>query len=527
MRAQLPWCGLLGLLGLAVLAPAAPSTGPVRADGSEPATVVETSNYHSTSRHADVAQFCRSLATQSPRVHLASLGTSHEGRDLPLLILADPPVTTPAAAAQSGKLVVFLFGNIHAGEVSGKEALQLLARDLTQPEADPLFERLIILINPILNADGNERIAATNRTWQGGPATGVGIRANAQNLDLNRDFIKLASPEIQALVRLLGTWDPKVIVDCHDPDGSFHRYQLTYDGPRHPAADPGLIALGGGRFLPEITRRLEAQDQVRTFVYGDFNRDYTRWETYPALPRYGIQYFALRQRLGLLAEAYTYTPFAERVRATRCFLRQVLELSAQEASTIQTAVQEADRQQRMRPLALRHETGPRPERVDVLGWVEEMRDGRRAPTDQPRDYPVTVVDRCTPTLRAHLPQAYLVPAHLTRVLENLRAHGIQYAPLKEPERRSVETYTVTKLTRAGNPFQGVWLNKVEAVTLKTEVEFVVPVGMIRVPMDQPLAVLAAYLLEPQADDSLAAWDFLDEMLAEGQPFPILRQVLLP
>ena len=92
----------------------------------------------------------------------------------------------------------------------------------------------MILLVPILNADGNEKIDPKNRPGENGPADGVGTRANAQGLDLNRDFVKLESPEVRALVKLFNAWDPALVVDCHTTNGSKHRYTLTYDGPRYP-----------------------------------------------------------------------------------------------------------------------------------------------------------------------------------------------------------------------------------------------------------------------------------------------------
>src|SRR5207245_4999970 len=136
----------------------------------------------------------------SPLVRLGELGTSVEGRKLPLLILADPPVATAEEAARSNKLVVYAQGNIHAGEVDGKEALLMLVRDLATAKERPLLKDLVLVFAPIFNADGNERISKENRRAQVGPAEGVGVRANAQGLDLNRDFVKLESPEVQALV---------------------------------------------------------------------------------------------------------------------------------------------------------------------------------------------------------------------------------------------------------------------------------------------------------------------------------------
>src|SRR5262249_48643984 len=162
-------------------------------------TVAEKTGYQATSRHADVIAFCEQLAKDSPLVRLAELGKSHEGRKLPLVVLADPPVSMPEEAAKSGKLVIFAMGNIHAGEVDGKEALLMLARDLATAKVRPLLKDIVLVLCPIFNADGNEKMAKSNRGHQTGPEE-VGIRANAQGFDLNRDFVKLESPEVRSLV---------------------------------------------------------------------------------------------------------------------------------------------------------------------------------------------------------------------------------------------------------------------------------------------------------------------------------------
>ena len=219
-------------------------------------TVAEASDYQATSRYEEVVTFCNRLAEASDVVRLAEMGESFEGRSLPLIVLADPPIATAEEAAASGKLLTFAFANIHAGEVCGKEALLMLAREIAMAEDHPLLKDLIIVFAPILNADGNERMAPDNRPGQAGPNE-MGIRPNAQGLNINRDFTKLETPEARAMVRFLSEWDPAVIIDLHTTNGSYHQYTLTYDAPRNPAADPAIIEFTRDRMLPEVGRRLE------------------------------------------------------------------------------------------------------------------------------------------------------------------------------------------------------------------------------------------------------------------------------
>ena len=143
-------------------------------------TVAERTDYRATARFDDVAAWCAEFAKKTPNAHLIELGRSSEGRSIPLLIVADPPVKTAAEAARSGKLVCFIIGNIHAGEVCGKEALPMLLRETFGDPHPPLLKDLILAVAPIYNTDGNERVSKSNRPGQVGPEEGMGQRANAR-----------------------------------------------------------------------------------------------------------------------------------------------------------------------------------------------------------------------------------------------------------------------------------------------------------------------------------------------------------
>lgn len=485
-------------------------------------TTAESSAYAQTSRHAEVLRFCQELAKRSPAVHLTSMGQSRQGRDLPVLVLANPAVRTAAEAKASGKPVVMAFANIHAGEVEGKEALQMLARDLVLPRTDPLLDRVILLLNPILNADGNEKIDPKNRTWQGGPAGGVGQRTNAEGLDLNRDFVKLKSPEVRSLVALWNEWDPLLVVDCHSTNGSYHRHLITYDGPRHPAADPGLRQYAQS-LLPELGTRLKKLGGWESFFYGYFTPDRASWESYPPTPRYGIQLLALRNRLGILSEAYTYAPFRDRVLATRDFVRANLDHVAERAKEVTNLCHAADRraEEGKEPVALRFKTVPCPGRYNVLGFVEEKVQGRSRPTAVPKEYPVVYLGGCEPTLKVSRPPAYWVPADQVEAVGTLRRHGIQMEKLDADRTATVEWYLVDKVTRAGNAYQGVRTVAVAGRWEKATVTL--QAGTYRVSTRQPKGTLATFLLEPEADDGLLTWDLFGAAVAEGKPCPIYRE----
>ena len=160
--------------------------------------------------------------------------------------------------------------NIHAGEVDGKEALLMLARDLALAQDKALLEQLVIVFAPIFNADGNERLG-NHRPEQAGPPQ-VGTRDNAAGLDLNRDFVKLETPEVRALVKFLNDWNPAVVIDCHTTNGSHHRYTLTYEGGRCPAGDPKIVDFTRDKLLPAAGKLLEERTGFKSYFYGNFRR---------------------------------------------------------------------------------------------------------------------------------------------------------------------------------------------------------------------------------------------------------------
>ncbi|MCA1651616.1 MAG: hypothetical protein LC753_15525 [Acidobacteria bacterium] len=211
--------------------------------------------------------FLEALAKAAPAVHLTTFGKTSEGRSLPLAVIGVPDAT-PQAVRRTGKLRVYIQGNIHGGEVEGKESAQMLLRDLAQGKHAEWLQSMVLLVAPIYNADGNERIALNNRGPQHGPMGGQGQRPNAQGLDLNRDHMKLDSPEARAVVRLMNDYDPHVSIDLHTTNGTRHAYFLTYAPPLNPSIDPAIVGLLRNDWLPSVTRTIRSKYGWDYYYYG-------------------------------------------------------------------------------------------------------------------------------------------------------------------------------------------------------------------------------------------------------------------
>jgi dipeptidyl-peptidase 4 len=483
-------------------------------------TTAERSGFTQTATHEEVLELCRALDRASDRVHLTSLGHSGEGRDLPLLIIADPPVTAPEQADR--RLVTLLIGNIHAGEVCGKEALLMLARELATDDPDGLLEGQIVLIAPIYNADGNERFSPDNRPGQDGPER-MGVRHNAQNLDLNRDFIKAEAPETRALLRAFRAWDPDIFVDTHTTNGSHHRYVLTYAGPKHPGGDAATLEYVRDTMLPRIGRAALDRHGLETFVYGNFADDHTRWTTFPASPRYSTNYAGMRGTIGILTEAYSYAPFEARVLATLDFCRAILADAGahrEEIASLRRAARTRARAPQDEPTPLRTAPVPLPDRRTVKGFVEVEENGRRIPTEQHQDYEVEVLDDFVATATAPRPWAYVLPADRPDIAELLQRHGLRVETIREDVSAEAEVYRYDEVHLAEREFQG---HRLATVTVAAEQASVrIDAGAFLVRTAQELGDLAPAMLEPEAEDSLVTWNFFDEGLEAGAEYPVVR-----
>jgi hypothetical protein len=532
-------------------------------------TVAESSGHERTSLHADVIAFIdelqsRCAAAGVTTMDVQAMGQTPEGRELPVLVLSADGRFTPEAAHEAadaeGRPVVLILCNIHAGEVEGKEAALMLARDVTLGEQGRLAAGATAVIVPNFNADGNDLISTENRVidlnlmdGQEGPAEGVGTRYTGQGLNLNRDYTKMEAPETRLLSALFGKWNPHVFVDSHTSNGSPHAYALTYDtahtllsGPPEP------ILYTRDRLLPAIEQGLLHRTGLRTWFYGNFrdNDDPTQgWETYPGLPRYGSHYRGLTGRLDILLEAYSYLPFEERIRATYEIFVEILDQTASRGREIVDVCARAAADTVARGRA------PQPDDVvginygvprrtpegallydypcyplwntEIAAWsADEMR-ARKLTDGTLTFWECDFFARFLPEVSVRRPRAYAFPGAREDVAEFLRGHNIEVVRAKDADAAfrgelRVECYVVLQRETTHSPDVG-YEHRVETVlhVRRETAEITIEPDDFVVTMAQPLAYLAIYLLEPQSDDGLARWGHFDDV-GPGLIFPVVR-----
>lgn len=513
-----------------------------------PRTRAELTQYRETSHYADVRKFLDSLRAIGAPLTFGSIGKTNEGRDIPFVIASRPLVSSPAEAKQLGRPIVYVQANIHAGEIEGKEALLALLRDLTFAPAKNALDSIVLIAVPIYNADGNERFApqSKNRSEQNGPEL-VGVRANAQNLDLNRDYVKAEAPETRASLAMFGAWDPDVFVDLHTTDGSFHGYALTYSPSLSPAAVFGGV-YARDSLLPVLRTRMRVRDGFEIFDYGNFVSDerapiadtsvHEAWATYDSRPRFGTNYYGIRGRIGILSEAYSHDSLSRRVSSTYAFVREILSLVAEKGGTIRSLSARADSQplawgrspDSVQMVAIRSELTAEPRTLDVL--KEDLvktgdstltqpgvpRGERRSGVVKPLRMPV--YDRFSSTLDRLPPAAYVIGPRDTAVVSLLRLHGIRVDRSDSSWTARGESYTIDSIITSPRAFQGHhevrlkgrWERGLQGLPPKS---FIVSTA-------QPRGSLIVYLLEPESEDGFLTWNFFDSDLKKGGRYPVTR-----
>jgi hypothetical protein len=557
------------------------ATAAVKTARTWPLTRPEATGFAETSRYEDVIAFMKAMAAASPQIHLTTYGYTFEGRPMPLAVIGAADAR-PETVRATKKTRIYIQGNIHAGEVEGKEALLWLLRSIAKGERAGWFNSVVLLINPIYNADGNERVNVRNRGRQNGPVGGMGQRHNAQDFDLNRDCTKLETSEDRSLARMMTEYDPHIAVDLHTTDGSTHGYYLTYQTSVSPNTYPALISLARNDLFPFVTKTVKAKHGWDFFYYGNISRQGgdESWQNDLDLykPRYTQTYFGVRNRLGILVETYSYATFEDRIKADYWFLEEMIGFAVASGETIRKTTAAADADSIVgKPQAVRGKLVKQADPVQVV-MADAAEERNPYVPDRPMLRRVNGTERIVtmphfamvePTETSIAPRAYVLPAlpamapaqappappqgapaaggrgqsgpppgmggfgrgggnpaqrSFNAVIDRLEAHGVKYVKTTREMTIQGDRFAIEQSTQDQREFTGAAPHKLRTLTGKWEpTEQTIPAGSIIVPMDQPLARLAFILFDPRSDDGLMAWNVLDDLMGEkAQFYPVLR-----
>jgi murein tripeptide amidase MpaA len=483
----------------------------IAAPGHPWITPAEARNFDVTPSYAETRAYLDRLVAASPLLSIETFGRTAQGRELYAVRAAKP--------ARSPKPVLLAQAGIHSGEIDGKDAGLMLLRDIALRGKDGLLDRADLLFVPIFNADGHERTSPYNRPNQRGPAN-QGWRTTAQNLNLNRDYLKADTPEMRAMIGLLRKYRPSLYLDLHVTDGTDYQYDITFAFPGWAgfyAHSPNIGRWLDRAYRPALIAGLARAGHIPgLYIDADSQNPDKGVRLGADSPRFSTGYGDLARIPTVLLETHSLKPYRQRVLGTYVFIEESLRLLGSEGPRIQAAIA-ADRASRPRTEVLTWKPAPKPLYVipDFKGIAHDTYRSAASGRMEIRWLGRPVTQRMpvlgqVPDKVVTLPAAWWVPVTKPEVIARLRLHGIAFETLAAPRTVNLDMVRLTAPeTRA--PDEGHVPIKTAGFVHSARAE-TFPAGSVRVPSGQPLGLLAAAMLEPEGPDSLLAWNFFPEIL---------------
>lgn len=524
-------CALAGAPDTAIFPPELPWQGKsleLAVPGDhEWATPFERMQLEGTPRYDETVSWLEALTAAAPELRMVSLGKSAEGRDIWMVVASREGVATAEALRKNGRPTLLAHAGIHSGEIDGKDAGMMLLRDMTvRGTRKSLLDKANLLFVPILSVDAHERFGAFNRMNQRGPLES-GWRTNRRNLNLNRDYAKLETEELHALVAMILQWQPDLYLDIHVTDGADYQYDVTYGYNGEHAWSPNVSRWLDTVLSPGVNEALEAMGHIPgPLSFGANRRDMTGGNyVWTASPRYSNGWGDARHLPTVLIENHSLKPYRQRVLGTYVFLESAMRVLGDGAVKLRKAVARDNEASAEIPLGFDVDPDAERELTSYKGVSSELYLSPISGAMQVRwtgepvlmEIPLVPNDRPTATVRR--PAAYYIPAAWYPIAERLRGQGIEVERLTAPRSVDVEMYRLTeaKADVENSPFEGRtrYLSGAPAVEQR---KLSLSAGSFRVDTAQPLGTLAVLLLEPQSPDSYFAWGYFAEVLQRTEYF---------
>lgn len=492
-------------------------------------TIFEKSNFLSTPNYAETINYFKKFSNYSPYVKLISFGRSPQGRELYCLVVSKDKAFAPSTAKKSGKPILMIQNGIHAGEIEGKDASMLLLREiLVTKEKQNLLDKMILLVIPVFNVDGHERLSPYNRINQNGP-TEMGWRTTAQNLNLNRDYMKADAPEMKSFLKFFNSWLPDFFIDTHTTDGEDFQYSVTYGIEKNGNLPPFTKDWIRKVYMPGMEKGTE-ESSFKILPYvgykdGDLHKGLVDWVSGP---RFSHGYSAIQNRPGLLIETHMLKPYKERVLATRAVITATMNVIAEQSKKLIELNKKADGYvvdaytsgKKAYPLTFTMSDksstkiyrGIESEQID--SWVT----GKKIIhyTGKPFDLEVPYYDEAVTKDSVYAPKGYLIPAEFENIVEIMKLHGIKIETIKKEKSFSVEKYKFKNVKFGQFPFEGRFQPQYEFDKMRETVT--VPAGTFYISVNQRTIGVILHLLEPLGPDSFVKWGFFNPIFERKEYF---------
>jgi hypothetical protein len=498
-------------------------------DAQIPTTPFESSNGKASATYQECIAFYKQLANKSANIQWKTMGQSDAGLPLNLVLFSSDKQFNPNKWKEQEKLVIFVINGIHPGEPDGIDASMMLLRDLVTGKIKAP-NNVVLAILPIYNIGGSLNRGSFSRVNQDGPLA-YGFRGNAQNLDLNRDFIKSDSKEAKSFAEIFQWLNPDIFLDNHVSDGADYQYTMTLLTTQHNKLGGSIGQYLHDVFEPSLFKGMEAQKMTMTpYVNFEDGNPEKGWNYFYDPPRFSSGYAALFQTMGFLSETHMLKPFADRVKSTYALMQTILDQGSQQAKAIKQARKaaiEAVKKQDEFALGYKsdtskyqmiqfngYETGRKPS--TVTGMPRMFYDHSK-----PFSKAVKFYNFAIPEKIVRKPAAYIIPQGWHAVIQLLQANAVQYKTLEKDSIIEVNAYRIDDYKTSTRAYEKHYRHSdVKTSTRLQKIAF--RKGDIIIPTGQAADRFLVETLEPTGDDGYFAWNFFDAILQQKEGYSNYR-----
>jgi hypothetical protein len=488
-------------------------------------TIFEKSGGKESPTYPEIIRWWKQLAAAYPSIQIKEMGPTDAGFPLHLILVSTDKTFDLKKIKQQKKAIIFVNNGIHPGEPDGIDASMLLVRDIVQGKYK-LPQSVVLALIPVYNIGGALNRSKNYRIDQNGPEE-KGFRGNAQNLDLNRDFIKMDSKNAVSFARIFTLLDPDVFVDNHVSNGADYQHVMTLLTTQHNKLGGVMGEFLNRKFEPALYTLMKSKGFDLVPYVNHFGETPEKgWLEFFDSPRYGSGYGTLKNTFSFVPETHMLKPYKQRVEATKALMESFIEFMAQNGKEILRLREETIQNQQKQPtypIAWKWDRTKSTE-ITFKGFEAGMKKSAISGLDRlyyernrPFEKRVPFYNSYVDTLTVTRPAAYLIPQGWWKVIERLQANGIQMLRLKKDTTIEVEAYRIEDFNSTARPYEGHHPNSRVQITTSTK-KILFRSGDYFIPLSQKGVRFLIETLEPQAIDSYFAWNFFDSILGQKEGY---------
>ncbi len=488
-------------------------------------TVFEKSEGLETATYDETISFYKNLSKEYSEISMDSIGETDSGYPLHIVTLNPEGEFNFNTIREQDKRILLINNGIHPGESDGIDATMMLYRDIVQGKIKTPEHTVLVTI-PIYNIGGSLNRNTSTRTNQNGPIS-YGFRGNAQNYDLNRDFIKCDTKNAKAFAQLFHIIKPDVFIDNHVSNGADYQYTLTHLFTQHNKLGDRLGNYLQDEMMPHLEQNLLDKSWDITPYVNVFNQvPEAGFSQFMDYPRYSTGYATLFNTLGMMVETHMLKPYKQRVEGTYELMKSMIDVIEKDSDKIKAL--------RENYFKIAHKNSTYP-----LDWVIDSSktstlkfkgfEGQMIPSkitgadrlyydrSQPFTKNITYYNFFKPNTEVTIPNAYIIPKAWWKVIDLLKLNNVEMIPFKKDTTLTVESYKINTYDTRKQAYEGHYQHYNTTVVSQTK-QVTCKKGDYFINTLQPAFRYLIETLEPQAPDSFFNWNFFDTILQQKEGF---------